>query len=85
VGSATIAQQTTRELLVLQEADSFTILIHCAMIHINVCSQSNLHLLAYYLIKSEVKLSRYCHADAKWERDYNSYSLLTSALDGVSD
>lgn len=31
------------------------------------------------------KLCRYRHAGAKGERRYNSYSLLTSSLDGVSD
>jgi hypothetical protein len=30
----------------------------------------------------ELKLSHYCHADAKGERQYNFYSFFTSALVG---
>jgi hypothetical protein len=33
---------------------------------------------------NKLKLSHYCHAGAKGERKYSSYSFLTSALDGVS-
>jgi hypothetical protein len=32
----------------------------------------------------KVKLSRYCHAGAKGEAKYSSYSFLTSSLDGES-
>jgi len=36
-------------------------------------------------VKVKVKLSRYHHVGAKRERNYNSYSLLTSAPAKVSD
>jgi hypothetical protein len=35
-------------------------------------------------VKSKVKLVSYRHAGEKRERNYSSYSFLTSALDGVS-
>jgi hypothetical protein len=34
---------------------------------------------------NKAKSSRYSHADDKRERNYSSYSFLTSALEGVSD
>jgi hypothetical protein len=37
----------------------------------------------YGLLICKVKLSRYRHAVTKGERKYISYTLLTSALDGV--
>jgi len=33
-----------------------------------------------YTLKLKVKLSRYCQADEMEERNYSSYSFLTSAL-----
>jgi hypothetical protein len=42
----------------------------------------SLHTITLDSIK--IKLSRYRHAGAKGERNYSSYSIFTSALEGVS-
>jgi hypothetical protein len=39
-------------------------------------------LLKFKTLGLKVKLSRYCHVDAKGERRYSSNSFLTSALGG---